>query len=231
MPRTGTNKSRPLDHYIRRRLVRSAFSNRRFLPQDAFEELLTEENIRTELRRAEILEDSLLEFIWRKARKVFAVLVYSNLVKYATNLQQYCFTDQCLPVEQNESRVISLTSLSEDDPALEWFGTWRDEESSDTFPSDGEGDSRAAECSDSASSDGDERAIHKFCQDQWHVLAPVFDKSSIIVELHQEHPLPFLSFVAKGSGGFSLIHVGEIHSAHQKVLNDVSTQPEYLLKT
>jgi hypothetical protein len=227
MPRTGTNKIRPLDSRIHNRLKRSAFSKQDFLPQDAFEELLTEENIRIELRRARISQDdSLLEFILKRARKVFTILVYSNLVKHAANLQEFCFTDRCLPIEQNGSQVISLTSLSGDDPVLGWFKSWSVEGSSEYSLSDNEGDSNADDLSDSTSSDGDERAIRKFCQDQWLVLSPVFDKSSIMIELHQNCRLPFLSFESRGGGGFSLIHVGEIHPAHQMVLDDVSTQPQ-----
>ena len=223
----------PLDSRIEKRLERSAFSKRRFLPQDAFEKLLTRGNIQKELKENGIDNEELLDFIVERGRKIFAILVRSSLVKHVSTLQEHLITDRYLPVEQDGSQVTSLSGPSMDDPALDWFRTWRSEAVSSYSDSSNDED-----LSDEADISSDDECIHggvdkseirKFCEAQWLFLSPVFTKESIMEELHQDCPLPFLEYDAKTGGGYSTLYEGVIHQAHQTVLIEVSVHLSFFM--
>jgi hypothetical protein len=192
----------------------SAFSKRKFLPQDAFEEVMVKENVKRELMRSKIYREDLLDFIMENARRVFATLVRSRLVHRASKLDIYKFTDKYLPVELEDGQIKSLKGAPADDPALSWFQIWSDADDEEERV-DGEG------------TIGEEKTINtdeirSFCNDQWLFLAPVFTRESIMDELHEDCLLPFIKYERKTGGGYSFLHQGVVHKAHEKVLDGVS---------
>jgi len=179
---------------IYEKLVRSEFSRAKFLPQDDFDELLTENAIKEELDKYTpgCARRSLIEYIWKYARKTFAILVIQAKVQKAVHLETTTFKDEYLPIANEDSCLTSLSGVSKDLPGWRWFHNWTKQEKND------------------------------FCDQQWLYLAPVFGDDSMMEELHPDCRLPFLTSQSKGEGGsFSFLHKATIHHAHHAV-NSVS---------
>ncbi|KAI4604853.1 hypothetical protein J4E80_010892 [Alternaria sp. BMP 0032] len=190
----ASNQQPGLYDVIYEKLVRSEFSRAKFLPQDDFDELLTEETIKEELDKfaPRFARRSLIEYISKYARKTFAILVIQAKVHKAVNLETTTFKDEYLPIDNEDSCLTSLSGVSKDLPGWRWFRSWTKQEKND------------------------------FCDQQWLYLVPVFGDDSEMEELHPDCRLPFLKSQSKGEGGsFSFLHQATIHHAHHAV-NSVS---------
>ncbi|OCL03684.1 hypothetical protein AOQ84DRAFT_418407 [Glonium stellatum] len=84
------------------KMKESAVANKQYLPRDAFDDLLSWENVREELAEANMDEQNLLNFIMKEAWMIFAILVQSDLVAAASELLKYKLTDEYLPVEEKK---------------------------------------------------------------------------------------------------------------------------------
>ncbi|KAF1850450.1 uncharacterized protein K460DRAFT_390954 [Cucurbitaria berberidis CBS 394.84] len=218
--RTDTTMSKfrgpRLAELIKGRLTKSAFSKSDFFPQYDLEELLDEATIKRELRKGGCGKDpELAAFIQNHAKRTFAILAYRGLIKYATGLNIYKFTDAYLPIEEKVAQVTSLNGFLKDDSALDWFLTWRLENVKAPFPSSE--DSEASSDEEIADSNTTDWAnIRNFRDTQWIFLARVFKKGAIFEILHDKCPLPIIKYKKDvASGGFSVLHKGRIHPAHQ----------------
>ncbi|PMD58641.1 uncharacterized protein K444DRAFT_630355 [Hyaloscypha bicolor E] len=102
-----------------------------FLPHDIFEKLWAGDEAKQEIQKQtgffkKLIKDqnsTLVDFVKKSARKVFAILVRSNLVKKVSNLPKHKFMDNHLPIVVEGTRVTSYNLLA-DDAALEWFQSW-----------------------------------------------------------------------------------------------------------
>ncbi|KAI1457297.1 hypothetical protein F4805DRAFT_457862 [Annulohypoxylon moriforme] len=65
-----------------------------------------------------------VKYIQEHAPRVFAILVYSRLVKKALTLQKYQFKDKYLPI-LIESQKATTCHLLADNPVLNWFTDWK----------------------------------------------------------------------------------------------------------
>jgi hypothetical protein len=184
---------------IEDKLVKSAFSKQKFLPQNDFKNLVTRQVIKLELQEVGIEQPrhGLVEYIAEHAPKTFAALAYCGLVSKADILPSSGFDDSYLPVARDGKCITSLSGLPWDHPALQWFRDWG------------------------------EQGMRDFCEKQWLFLPKVFTSDSIMEDLHPDCRLPLLTYTSEGAGGsFSFLHKATIHSAHQTMI-EVSS-PESL---
>lgn len=175
---------------ISQRMVRSAFSKCKFLPQDALKELLTADVIEDELREAtgEYPDHELVDHILTRAQRTFAILASRGTIAKADGLFAFQFDDKLLPVVMKGKTLISLSGQPQDDGAWEFFDDWTWGEK------------------------------NNFCTDQMPFLPKTFHKDSDMEDLIQGRPLPFLTFRTLGDGGsFSILHRGTVHHAHHPV--------------
>ena len=185
----ASNQQRGLYDAIFEKLVRSEFSQKPFLPQDDLETLITEDTVKEELDNAlGTVDSSLVKYIAKHARKIFATLVIQDKVMKAANLERSGFNDDYLPIANEESGLTSLSGLSRDRHAWKWFKGWTTQERND------------------------------FCEKQWTFLSPIFESNSTMEVLHRDCRLPFITHDSKsGAGSFSFVHKATIHHAHHKI--------------
>ncbi|KAJ8129636.1 hypothetical protein O1611_g3997 [Lasiodiplodia mahajangana] len=172
-------------------LVEGRPDDRRFLPHDTFEELWTGDGTNKLIQsRAKLARcfgwkrvSKLIGFVRSSARKVFAILVRSDLAHKVSSLPKYGFMDKHLPVVVEGTDVTSYNLLADDMP-LKWFRDWSPQEKV------------------------------RFREAQWLFLAPIFVRRSIMEQLHNECPLPFIEFDKKASGSFSVLYRARIHKRH-----------------
>lgn len=205
---SSTISGKQLSDLIEDHLVRSMFSSKkRFLPEKAFEKLVTRESIGRELERNGI-EDSdgkLVEYISEHASKTFAVMAYQGLIAKSEDLMRHKFDDQRLPIERSETadsgetRVTSGSYLGADDSTLKWFQSWEN------------------------------RDINNFCATQWMFLSVVFTNSHTMEDLHDDCILPLTTYCRSDAGGsFSHLHKADIHEDHQCTSVAVRIRPSLL---
>jgi hypothetical protein len=186
-------------------LEQSKFSKRQFLPHDIFDELLTKGVVEEEMHKVNCeCKPVLLDFVMNHSRKVFAILVYTGLVKRASNLLEYKFMDKHLPILREDNTFTSFNLLA-DDMALKWFQSWIE---------------GGVQTTQNPSQD-----LVSFYDAQWIFLAPVFTKHSIMEQPHDSCPLPFLNYdkeEVEDWGSFSSLYKGRIHKAHTEYPNEGS---------
>ncbi|KAH7067808.1 hypothetical protein FB567DRAFT_599457 [Paraphoma chrysanthemicola] len=209
-----------LEDSIVHRTKTSAFSKRRFLPQDALDELLVEDRIWHELNENHIIDGGeLTRYIKQHARKIFATLVSCGLVEKARTLRQHGITDDYLPVALDSNTIISLNGFPKDDKALAWFQSWRKKPrataGTNPFSKVSPRESGKPELHGQTEPTLDTTQIRLFCEKQWLVLAKVFSREQVIEDLHPDCPLPLLTYEKSGGGGFSTLHYATIEPSHQ----------------
>jgi hypothetical protein len=183
---------------IRGDLSPVGYSNQRFLPENSIQRLLIRQNIEDELERCKVeTSEKLVDFIEHEAKRVFATLVYSEKTAKIRALQNYQFTDVCLPVLlEDVGGDLKVTSLA------------NKEDYSDAFFDE--------ECHLSNID------IEHFCNDhQWIFTAPVFTKEPICKEYHEKTIAPFIFKGDVRRGGFSKVSRIHVHPDHQSVLPQV----------
>jgi hypothetical protein len=185
----------------------SAINNKPFVPRQSLEEVMSRENIGSELDKNNILTEHLLEYILDCGRKTFATLVRIQRVGAAEFLPKFGFTDTHLPIECDDSHdelvITTLDPQHQDPKALAWFlqDVW-----------------------------GDDQHIINFRNEQWLFLAPVFSAEQVEHELHPDCPIPFTTKSQRvGGGTFSNLFHGCIHPQHhhQDLLPHVSPDSSF----
>ncbi|KAI0195827.1 hypothetical protein EV127DRAFT_331665 [Xylaria flabelliformis] len=168
--------------------VESTFSNSHFLPIGTLHRLLTDNEIENQMRRAGLrCPNGLVKFVSNHAKRVFAILVYARLLKYASTLFEYKFENKHLPILCTHVGVRSVNLLA-DHKALGWFAAWDD-------PDD----------------------VYRFEQNQWFFLAPEFAENSLMEQPHDECPLPVITsgyVSAFDAGSFNILHKGKLLEDH-----------------
>ncbi|KAG9188484.1 hypothetical protein G6011_02407 [Alternaria panax] len=184
------NQECGLANAIEAKLAFSVFSKKNFLPRNEFDALLTENNIKEALDKAAPggFDQSLVEYITKRARKTFATLVWGDNVQRAVDLEVFGFHDDYLPIDIEGTHLTSLNGLSGNSDAWNWFRSWK------------------------------QREISRFRHEQWIFLPFIFANDSTMEELHRDYCLPFIKYKRESEeGSFSVLYKATIHHAHQKV--------------
>lgn len=178
-----------------------------FLPQDKFDELLNDNDIRDVLGRSRIKKDIHNEII-KTLKKTFAILTLIDMVPTIQAIFKSGFKDEHIPLyyksSESPSGLVPGTKFI-DKGVLNGFRL-----------EDGWGYSKGL----------------AFFEKQYLFLAPTF-KGEIEHDdiLSDKHPLPF-TYVARkpaGEGGFGRVYQGCVHRKHQNVLPSVTySQPNFL---
>lgn len=194
----GELKGPSLSRRFEKRQAHSDFSNADFLPVGVLSDLLTGPEIKDQMSKLELkCTKEFVDFVKEHAKRVFAILVFSKLVRHASHLLEYKFMDKHLPMlRDSEGNRATSFNLLADDQALRWFQTWDDTDD-----------------------------LLAFERGQWFFLAPEFTQNSTMEQPHDRCPLPILKWVKKDpshAGSFSILYQGEIHKDHAKWLGKVS---------
>ncbi|KIW78369.1 hypothetical protein Z517_08204 [Fonsecaea pedrosoi CBS 271.37] len=181
----------------------SCIDKKKFVPESCLDTHLTKENIEAELERKDIVVTTeLVDFIQTKAKKLFAILVYSEILEAIIGCYEHQLMDDHLPLllRKVDNRY-EISSLSENEPSDVSFQV-----ASDVFRI--------------GSKDGtwkwNRGRLHDFAENQWQFMAPVFKKERYRYKLDGQHILPFVSVGKEKGGGFSKVYRVTIHHAHQQ---------------
>ncbi|KIX10701.1 uncharacterized protein Z518_01785 [Rhinocladiella mackenziei CBS 650.93] len=200
----ATFKLPPDKHILKQKLINgytmSQIDEKPFVSESCLDAHLNTENIKAEMRAEQLnINPDLVEFIYQKAKKLFAILVYSRMTKAIKGFHEHQLTDDYLPLHyEKDGEVYELYSLSENLPpddssgnALNVFGIGN---SDDTWKWD---DSR----------------IHDFCTNQWQFVVPVFVKTRHRYIFHEKSILPFEFIGERKHGGFSSVYPAHISNS------------------
>jgi hypothetical protein len=183
-------------------------NEKKFLPQDAFVELLTETNIRACLSGA---SEALINFLSHQAPRVFATAVVTRGDRPLTPFLQRCFDcgldDEHLPIQPYSNHNPANTDF-ENSIELRVFGDYEDDSGSDD-------DEESAVETDTHI---DHLHWSTFHDDQWTFLAPVFNAREELPRSFD--PLTRLPFTQWGPGSaqghFGLVHEAILHPSHHE---------------
>jgi hypothetical protein len=181
---------------------------KKFLPQDAFADLLTEANIRACLSGA---SEALIDFVSHEAQRVFATAVVTRGDRPLTPFLQRCFecglNDEHLPIQPYSSHNPVNTHF-ETSIELCVFTDYDSDSGSD------DGDRSA----DETDTHIDHLHWSTFHDHQWSFLAPVFNANEELPRSFD--PLTRLPFIQWGPGSaqghFGLVHEAFLHPAHHE---------------
>lgn len=191
--------------------IESCLDRKRYVPESRIHELITENNIKAELNRLEIrVTTELMNFVLENAKRLFAILVYSNMTKKITGCCEHKFMDGHLPVIGPDAHNgYRFSSLSEQQP----FGVSIDDASVALWEWD-KADFQV-----------------DFYENQWLFVVPVFNRTRYRYKFHREHILPFVSVGTEKerSGGFSRVSPVTIHPAHQQGYSSVRYTSDALI--
>lgn len=200
---TDNDSEEDMAESLARKVERSLFDQKKeFWPRGTIDGIITRERVRDRLklrrkrssketqetRKAEQESlDKLADFISRRCKKIFAIMLCGNLsdsdIRQAlSQFQQLGFDDGGLPaVEDNNTRVFYSST------AKAYRKPWN------------------------------HIRVGAFCSNQWKFLAPVFDNKQSEMALHRNHILPFIKASQRaGAGTFGEVHEVTIHPAHRK---------------
>lgn len=189
--------SEDLADSLARRAEQSVFDRKQFWPCGSIDEIITRETVRERLsfktRKAdqESLE-SLADFISKRSKKIFAIMLCSNLSNKQIRLtmahfEKSGFDDENLPLTGDD-----VTRLLKSSTGKGYKKPWN------------------------------AILVAAFCSRQWEFLAPVFDNNQSEMVLHSNQILPFTWASQRGSSGtFGQVHEVTIHPAHLKNVSHV----------
>ncbi|KAK4203971.1 kinase-like domain-containing protein [Triangularia verruculosa] len=186
--------SDPLYKALKGSLVTSSLGELQFLPRNLVKDNITVDAIEPYLSFwsriwKRVSNDNLARQIHEQASKVFAILVLIDKPSAIQTLfSRHGLTDKHLPLQ-------SSSPNGEHDNLVSSI-------TGKTFPSFDKWGGLAA--------------LDRFLEKQYLVIAPSFDKIGQALQLHRNHPLPFVECVwqASGSDGVS-VHHGKLHSSYQ----------------
>jgi len=172
-------------------------SNSCFLADGLLKELINESTVTTflEQHRENFGMDTdtskLAAFVCQRARRAFAILIWTDRANYIEQFFKSGFTDEMLPVQvknrDDEDWVVeSLNITFTDSKAVSaTFSSWQDIK------------------------------IDSFCDyGQWPFLAPVFRGDQFRYAFHERSRLPFINSRDQKETMFSFIDEWEIHPDH-----------------
>jgi hypothetical protein len=190
---------------ISRLLVRSAFDNKKFLPEASISQLVTEERVGALLQGA---SPGLVQFVCNRARRVFLTVLWScdeslRLVSVIESFRHHKLTDDVLPVED-----VTVDGKCKADAIC---------------PSaDGSQQEGKLECTHDAALNvfhnypWDSCKVERFCQNQWMFSSPVFKTTEFKQILDANSILPFTAVGNKPrEGHFSIVRYAELRVDHQ----------------
>jgi hypothetical protein len=201
--------------------------NSYFIPVDRLYDLVSEREVKRELRKIHPSLDELrilsyTSSICRTSRKLFALLICCKKGSYICEFLDEGITDQDLPFLRAYRKADSghYTQAQEFDLCTKDHIHCQREIHRD--------------CGIKPMISWTQREVRILCRDQWLVLAPLFRKTSgkiPHVDLDENTILPFIEDQelrqdSRKGGGYSHVWGVRIHSAHQNVYK--STDPEVL---
>ncbi|KAK0706270.1 hypothetical protein B0T26DRAFT_446550 [Lasiosphaeria miniovina] len=161
------NDPAPLARLVRLYQETSSFNGEYYVPQDALDKLVTRSQVLRELKQYGVAgDDSTVDFILNKAKKVFAILAMANLIPAVVDVKDSGFTDEYLPVGQRGCQIVSL------EPRSYQLGT----DAFEVFETGNMSKERT-----------------RFIRLQWSFLAPVFELTRV-ARHHQNIVLPFKEY-------------------------------------
>lgn len=187
---SSSNAEERLGDQIVKKLQRSAFDKKVFLPEGCIHELITKTAVVKELAftKEEMEKESstkLLKFIMEKGPKIFAITLLAgygfpskDLRKAMNHFRRSSFGDESLPV------------MDETKSNHPFFG-------------------------ESPKSPWGAMSILNFCDKQWAFLAPVFSEKRLNLQLNDDDILPFTCQDNDvKSGAFGEVHQVTVHPSH-----------------
>lgn len=196
---------------LARTLEESIFDHRKeFFPHGSVDKIITRERVRETLesgrrrlpstetqesRKAEQkVLDKLADFISGRGKKIFAIMLFSNIsnrdIRQAiSQFQQMGLDDDNLPLTEDDTKAVFFS-----DTTKMYRKPWN------------------------------HVRVKAFCSNQWKFLAPVFDGRKREMALHSNSILPFTKASQRtGMGTFGEVHQVTIHPAHRMSSIDVRT--------
>jgi hypothetical protein len=199
----------PLREDIKNRMLLPGTKERRFVPETALKEIFSKENIAKTLRRHESSLETeipkLVSFVYDKAIRIFAILVWSEAVKLIDQFYQHQFKDESLPVhcETDDDDNVKAFSCRPDGEVLIENHPFDDDEWT-------------------------ERTLEHFCKDdQWCFLSPIFEENRFRYDFHESTHLPFVDKnpASQKESLFSVVREWRIHRDHLRSSRYVVRRP------
>ncbi|CAM1502343.1 Fc.00g043270.m01.CDS01 [Cosmosporella sp. VM-42] len=242
-------RDEPLSDQILKRFEKSKFDSKpcEFAPEGEVDDLINKQSILKAFGVETSMEnEDLVDFILRKARKIFVIWVQSGLDGHALHkvmrgFKVHDFCDKELPIK--DPRTCPPYADEEEDFA----GDGNDSEYYEVN-GDEECDIRDDEIGTYDEADDENTGFHKmaslagetgelllplsrithFYNTQWQFLVPVFSTTNFNYDLEADSILPFTSKVGCGEGAFSRVFKVQIHEAHYKDLEQTTEpRPKY----
>ncbi|KAI1370127.1 HET-domain-containing protein [Hypoxylon crocopeplum] len=166
-----------------------------FLPEDQITCLATRENIKMVLEAFHVrTNNSLVEFIFNRSKRVFLALFCIRNVPAILTLKDGGFCDEHLPLvlDRNASEKNRRIARSLDEKAKKGAKHWK------------------------CFSDWETHILDSFQDKQWMFLAPTFRQEALYQRLDPSRPLPFIGMneASTRKGRFSTVYQVKIHGAH-----------------
>jgi hypothetical protein len=187
-----------LSTWLAKHLVAGYPESRKYVPRSCFEKRITRATIERCLPDA---QDELLDFIWDSAQKLFAILLYSDCLPRAINLESALqtfkdrdLTDKQLPLPKHMEQCTCMKDQAfcphkiPRETLVEW----------------------------------DLRGWDHFYADQWKFLAPEFETGEFDYVLDEQSILPIKLRDGCGEGSFGEVREGELNRDHARESERVS---------
>ncbi|KAK7718097.1 hypothetical protein SLS63_010580 [Diaporthe eres] len=203
MTSDDTTPGEDMAESLARKVEQSLFDHKKeFWPRGSIDGIITRDRVRDmlksgrrrssketqETRKAEQEGlDRLADFISKKGKKLFAIMLYGNIsnrdIRQAmTQFQQHRFDDGGLPVVEDAIAQVFRSSTNK-----AYRKPWN------------------------------HVRVKAFCANQWKFLAPTFDNKRIEMTLDSNHILPFTKASQRaGVGTFGEVHEVTVHPAHRR---------------
>jgi len=187
-----------LSNCLAKHLVTGYPESRTYVSRSCFEKQITRATIERCLPGA---QDELLDFIWNRAQKLFAILLYSDCLPRDINLESALqtfkdrhLTDEQLPLPRHKERCTCMQdqAFCPHKVARETLVKW------------------------------DLRGWEHFYTDQWKFLAPEFETGKFDYVLDEQSILPIQLRDGHGEGSFGDVREGELNLDHERESERVS---------
>ncbi|KAE9367915.1 HET-domain-containing protein [Stipitochalara longipes BDJ] len=164
-----------------------------FLAESSLTDLICESEVKAALEKFKLKTDTseLATFICKKARRLFAILIWADHEAQIEKFYKNNFTDDLLPVkvksQDGEGYILeSLATNGSNSKAVnDTFSSWTD------------------------------RSIDHFCDaHQWPFLVPVFREEQFQYAFYKQSRMPFLNVRSVNEGNFSIVWEAYIHKDH-----------------
>ncbi|KAL2679081.1 hypothetical protein Neosp_009838 [[Neocosmospora] mangrovei] len=213
-PRRRPPPPPPLSELIFDTLVKSKFdkTERPFSPEGSIDKYITRASITRALGANDsTVDEDLIDFILKKAKRVFAIAIYSRLEndqlrKAMEFFKSHSMSDDGLPFVKAQWGEHAEEPPGLEDPAEPPHHSYDSNESADGDYDDGE--------------DVDETwskiSIDGFCKEQWAFCAPVFSTDTINHDLEPDTVIPITAkdTISMAQGSFGSVYRCQVHKSH-----------------